>query len=195
MKQARETSNKENLRLAYKKANTILSEKLPYISKAEAIRAYKKLVRKFGVKEKVHPLRNEWVKVKMPYEVYAYEPRQVWVCLSGNSSGLGRGWRRLIHDVAHKVFRWRSPGLPDHCTFQADLETEMVQYVNNSGWLNGTLKEKPKVKLSSDQKISLKIKRLQGNIKLWETKVKRANTYLKNYQKKLKRYQKTYPNL
>jgi predicted DNA-binding antitoxin AbrB/MazE fold protein len=71
----------------------------------------------------------------------------------------------------------------------------MVQYVNNSGWLNGTLKEKPKVKLSSDEKVSVKIKRLQDNIKHWETKLKRTNTYLKSYKGKLKRYKKLYPHL
>ena len=195
MKQSRETSNKESLRLQYKPANSILPKELPYISKAEAIRAYKKLVRKFGVKQKASPLSDKWVRLKMPYEVYAYEPRKVWVCLTGNSSSLSRGWRRLIHDVAHKVFRWRSPRLPDHCTFQAELEIEMVQYVNNSGWLNGTLKEKPKVKLSSDEKVSVKIKRLQDNIKHWETKLKRTNTYLKSYKGKLKRYKKLYPHL
>ena len=75
---------------------------------------------------------------------------------------------------------------------KAELETEIVQYVNDSGWLNGSLKPKPKVKLSSDEKVSVKIKRLQDNIKHWETKVKRANTYLKTYRYKLKRYKRTY---
>tara|TARA_R110001592_G_scaffold85761_3_gene253336 strand:+ start:6651 stop:7241 length:591 start_codon:yes stop_codon:yes gene_type:complete len=192
MKQMRETSNHKDLRNAYKKANSILPKELPYISKAEACRVYKKLIRKFGVKEKRHPWKDQWQKMKMPYEVYQYEPRKVWVCLTGNSSSLSRGWRRLIHDVAHKIFRWRSPRLPDHCTFQAELETEIVQYVNDSGWLNGSLKPKPKVKLSSDEKVSVKIKRLQDNIKHWETKVKRANTYLKTYRYKLKRYKRTY---
>jgi len=193
MTQMRETSNYKGLRLAYKKANSILPKELPYISNAEAFRVYKKLIRKFGVKEKRHPWKDKWQKMKMPVRTYN-RPRKIWVCLTGNSSSLHRGWRRLIHDVAHDIFHWRSPRLPDHCSFQAELEAEIVQYVNDSGWLNGSLKPKPKVKLSSDEKISIKIKRLQDNIKHWETKIKRANTYLKTYRYKLKRYKRTYPN-
>ena len=64
MKQMRETSNKKDLRNAYKKANSILPKELPYISNAEAFRVYKKLIRKFGVKEKRHLWKDKWQKIK-----------------------------------------------------------------------------------------------------------------------------------
>ena len=194
MKQMRTSSDRIGLELAYSDANSTLPDTIPYITKAEALRAYKKLVRKFGVKEKKSLYRDEFVKVKKAIRTYN-RPRKVWICLSGCSGTLHKGWRRLIHDVAHEIFRWRSPGLPDHCKHQADFETEIVKHVLKSGWLNGTLKSKPKPKLSSDEKISIKIKRLQDNIKHWETKLKRTNTYLKSYKGKLKRYKKLYPHL
>ena len=189
MKQMRTSSDRIGLELAYSDANSTLPDNIPYITKAEALRAYKKLVRKFGVKEKKSSYRDEFVKVKKAIRTYN-RPRKVWVCLSGNPSTLHNGWRRLIHDVAHDIFSWRSPGLPDHCKFQADLEAEICEYVLKSGWLNGSLKPKPLPKLSNDEKKVIKIKRFEANILRWETKIKRANTYLKKYKTKLKRLSK-----
>ena len=182
----RETIDKVGLQKSYEKANSTLPKNLPYIENKEAMRVYRRLIRKFGRAEKM--IFDKWVKVKMPFQYR--EPRKVWVCLSGNPSSLHNGWRRLIHDVAHDIFSWRSPGLPDHCKQQADLEAEIGEYVNKSGWLNGSLKIKPKPKLSNDEKKIIKIKRFEDNILRWETKIKRANTYLKKYKTKLKRLKK-----
>tara|TARA_Y100000401_G_scaffold44658_1_gene34171 strand:+ start:1550 stop:2104 length:555 start_codon:yes stop_codon:yes gene_type:complete len=181
------TSDRVGLKIAYSKANSTLPEKLPYIENKEAEKAYKLLVRKFGKKEMM--FFGTWKKVKMRPRTYN-RPRKVWVCLSGDPSTLHNGWRRLIHDVAHDIFSWRSPGLPDHCKFQADLEAEICEYVLKSGWLNGSLKPKPLPKLSNDEKKVIKIKRFEANILRWETKIKRANTYLKKYKTKLKRLSK-----
>jgi len=168
----RETIDKVGLQKSYEKANSTLPKNLPYIENKEAMRVYRRLIRKFGRAEKM--IFDKWVKVKMPFQYR--EPRKVWVCLSGNPSSLHNGWR--------------SPGLPDHCKQQADLEAEICEYVNKSGWLNGSLKIKPKPKLSNDEKKIIKIKRFEDNILRWETKIKRANTYLKKYKTKLKRLKK-----
>ena len=115
------------------------------------------------------------------------------MCLSGNSSSLHKGWRRLIHDVAHRIFRYRSPSLPGHCKLQAEFEAKLVRYVNTSGWLNGTLKPKVKV-LSRNDKFNIKVESTQNLIKSWKTKQARANNKLKKLQSKLKRLQKSLAN-
>ena len=185
----RTSSDRIGLELAYSDANSTLPENIPYITKAEALRAYKKLVRKFGVKEKKHIYRDEFVKVKKAIRTYN-RPRKVWICLSGCSGTLHKGWRRLIHDVAHRIFRYRSPNLPDHCKLQAEFEAKLVRYVNTSGWLNGTLKPKVKV-LSRNDKFNIKVESTQNLIKSWKTKQARANNKLKKLQSKLKRLQKS----
>ena len=129
----------------YQDCNSTLPKDLPYITKVEAQRAYRLLVRKFGRKQvpgyKGYGSQKDrtWINRKMSvreirplklingsykrFKSYETWTRKCWICLSGNPSTLHNGWRRLIHDVAHDIFSWRSPGLPDHCKFQADLES------------------------------------------------------------------------
>jgi hypothetical protein len=178
-----ETRDKKSLSDAYKKANSTLPKELPYITFEEAKRASRLLASKFGKLKDASPSRF------FPMSKKRYV-RKVWICLSGNPSTLHRGWRRLIHDMAHDIFTFRNPKLPDHCTFQADLEAEVCEYVLKSGWLNGSLKPKLKPKLSNDEKKVIKIKKFENIILRWETKIKRANTYLKKYKAKLKRLKK-----
>jgi len=181
MKQMRETSDKENLVKSYDDlANSNLPENLPFITYDEAKKATKLLVKKFGKKKDATPSRFRNYPINL-------EIRKCWVCLSGNSSTLQRGWRRLIHDLAHRLFRFRSPSLPDHCALQAEFEGQMISFVIQSNWLNGILKQKPKVILSSDQKKEMKIRKLNMSILKWERKIKLANTFLKKYKSKLKR--------
>ena len=176
----RETSDKWNLVKSYDLANSILPKELPYITYEEANKAAKLLARKFGKLKDAAPIRYR----NYPTNIRI---RKCWVCLSGDSSTLNKGWRRLIHDMAHRLFKYRNPNLPDHCKLQADFEADMVTYVNQSGWLNGLLKPKVQPKLSNDEKRNIKIIRLKQNILRWETKIKRGNTYLKKYKNKLKR--------
>ncbi len=181
MKQMRETSDRKNLVKFYDDlANSILPDNLPYITNDEAKKASRLLARKFGNKKDAAPSRYR----NYPINLHI---RKCWVCLSGDSSSLSRGWRRLIHDLAHMLFRYRSPSLPDHCALQAEFEGQMIRYVIQSSWLNGKLKQKPKTELSSDQKKEMKITKLKMAVLKWERKIKLANTFLKKYKSKLKR--------
>jgi hypothetical protein len=181
MKQMRETSDKENLVKSYDNlANSILPETLPYITYDEARKASRLLARKFGNKKDAAPSRYG----NYPINLHI---RKCWVCLSGDSSLLSRGWRRLIHDLAHRLFKYRSPSLPDHCALQAEFEGQVIRYVLQSGWLDGKLKQKPKAKISSDQKKEMKITKLRMAVLKWERKIKLANTFLKKYKSKLRR--------
>ena len=131
MKQMRETSDKENLVKSYDNlANSILPETLPYITYDEAKKASRLLARKFGNKKDAAPSRYG----NYPINLHI---RKCWVCLSGDSALLSRGWRRLIHDLAHRLFKYRSPSLPDHCALQAEFEGQVIRYVLQSGWLDG----------------------------------------------------------
>jgi hypothetical protein len=153
------------------------------------------LTRKFGRKKIARLNRSgtwgeyKWVNKKMPIQIYAREPRRCWICLSGDPSTLHNGWRRLIHDVSHMVHKWLRPNLNHHCYQQAELELNMIKYVQFKGWLNGTLKKKIIVLSPEDKKLT-KIKHLEALVKKWETKNKTTLTYMKKYKTKLKRLTK-----
>jgi len=194
---------KVNTMKKYRDCNSTLPDVLPYITKEEAQRAYRLLVRKFGRKTKAYPQGNiayqnyQWKNVKMrvrevrPFGKKAFETftRRCWICLSGNPSTLHNGWRRLIHDVSHMVHKWLRPNMNHHCYQQAELELDMIKYVQFKGWLNGTLKKK-KIVISPEDKKLKKIKHFEALVKKWETKNKTTLTYLKKYKAKLKRLNK-----
>lgn len=181
----------------YQDCNSTLPKDLPYITKVEAQRAYRLLVRKFGRKQTRHPFKDKWLNRKMrvretrPLGKKSYETwtRKCWICLSGNSSTLHNGWRRLIHDVSHMVHSWLRPKMKHHCYQQAELELDMIKYVQFKGWLDGALKKKVIVLTPEDKKLA-KIKHLEALIKKWERKSKTTLTYLKKYKIKLKRLNK-----
>tara|TARA_E500000178_G_scaffold101509_1_gene100900 strand:- start:1143 stop:1409 length:267 start_codon:yes stop_codon:yes gene_type:complete len=87
------------------------------------------------------------------------------------------------------VHKWLRPNLNHHCFQQAELELNMIKYVQFKGWLNGTLKKKVIVYTPEDKKLA-KIKHLEALVKKWETKNKTTLTYLKKYKTKLKRLTK-----
>ena len=194
---------KFNTMKKYKDCNATLPKELPYITKVEAQRAYRLLVRKFGRKTKAYPRGNiayqnyQWKNVKMrvrevrPFGKKGFETftRRCWICLSGDPSTLHNGWRRLIHDVSHMVHKWLRPNMNHHCFQQAELELDMIKYVQFKGWLNGTLKKKVVVYTPEDKKLA-KIKHLEALVKKWETKNKTTLTYMKKYKTKLKRLTK-----
>lgn len=180
---------KVNTMKKYNECNTYLPKVLPYITKTEAIKAYKHLINKFGKKKVASSYSNKWLNHKMGKRRYAREPRRCWICLSGDPSTLSKGWRRLIHDVSHMVHSFLRPNFKDHCFQQAELELDMIKYAFEKKWFDGVLKPKVKV-ISPEDKKDIKIKHLEYLIKKWETKNKTTLTYLKKYKAKLKRLNK-----
>ena len=180
-----QTIEKES-RKTYGQVNRMWPEKLPPITKEEAFKAYKILTKKFGSKEVWLPWEKQWVTKKL--HAGRRRPRRCWICLSGNCNTLSRGWRRLAHDVSHRVYDFRFPkSSRDHNIAQAKIEKEMAQYVIDSGWLDGKLKSKPKPKPTKDEKQTAKTKNLIKLIRSWERKEATAKTYIKKYRLKLKR--------
>jgi hypothetical protein len=181
-------NNKVAEKQKYEECNkTLFIKTIPYITKEEAQKAYKLLVKKFAKKKVWSNFHNKWVTKKCRGNgYYSKHPRKCWICLSGNSNELAKGWRRLIHDVSHMVHKFLRPTFSDHCFQQAELELDMIKYVVAQGWLDGKLKVN-KITLTVEQKRSIKKSHLIDLIKRWEAKQKKAHTYLKKYKQRLKR--------
>ena len=192
-------------RKTYGQVNRMFPNQLPILEKDEAERAYKKLVAKFGTKKVWSEYSNKWITKKMKVRqtrkkgcplgnanprYWKVKVRKCWLSLNGDTNTLSKGWRRLVHDVSHYVHDFRFPNSNDHDLAQAKIEQEMAQFVIDSGWLDGKLKSKPKVKPTKDEKKLVKVKNLCKLISSWEKKEKTAQTYLKKYRLKLKRLNK-----
>lgn len=99
---------------------------LPPITRAEATRANRKLTRHFGRRALGSP--------NQLWNVAPIRTRRCWVSPRPTTGHL-RGWGRLIHDVAHIVFRHRHPSFRPHAGGHAQLEREVAEYVVAKGWL------------------------------------------------------------
>ena len=174
----------------YGQVNRMWPDEIPPITKEEAFKAYKLLTRKFGSKKVWSEYYNKWETKKL--YIGRRRPRRCWICLSGNCNLLDRGWRRLVHDISHRVYDFRFPQSSiDHNIAQAKIEQEMAQFVIDSGWLDGKLKSKPKPKPTKDEKQTAKTKNLIKLIRSWERKETTAKTYIRKYRLKLKRLRPT----
>ena len=179
----------KKMRSTYGKVNRQFPKDLPYITKEEAFKGYKLLMNKFG-KKKVRNLSNtKWITKKLI--AGRTRPRKCWIALSGDPSSLSKGWRRLIHDVSHRIYDFQNPNSSrDHSHKQAEIELEIGQYVMDKGWLEGKLKPKAKPILTKDEKVAKKISNFEKLLSRWETKQKTAHTYIKKYKTKIKRLSK-----
>lgn len=179
----------KKMRSTYGKVNRQFPKELPYITKEEAFKGYKLLMNKFG-KKKVRNLSNtKWITKKL--KANRSKPRRCWIALSGNPSLLGKGWRRLIHDVSHRIYYFQNPNDKGHHSLkQAQIELELGEYVMDQGWLKGKLKPKVRPILTKDEKVAKKISNLEKLLSRWETKQKTAHTYIKKYKTKIKRLSK-----
>ena len=179
----------KKMKATYGKVNRQFPKELPFITKEEAFRGYKLLISKFG-KKKVRNFSNtKWITKKLLAR--RSKPRRCWISLSGDPSTLHKGWRRLIHDVSHRIYNFKYPtSYGHHSQIQAEIELEIGQYVLDQGWLEGKLKPKLKPTPTKDEKIAKKISNLEKLLSRWESKQKTAHTYIKKYKTKLKRLNK-----
>ena len=148
----------------YDEVNAVWPKEVPAITRAEAQRAVIRLVLHFGGKQYAtmakRPVRRCWISLK-PYH------------------GLRRGWRRLVHDVSHRLYARQYPHFEDHGRTHGMLELEMSRYVVAKGWLTGTLRpQPPKPKVVVEPTVDARYAKVLDQIKRWETKRKRAETAL-----------------
>jgi hypothetical protein len=144
----------------------------PPITRDEAERAARRLLRKFGRKAG-YPRQRSDAKLRAV--------RRCWIATEPGSS-ITRGWARLAHDVSHMIFRLRYPMLRPHNPLHSVLEYEIASYVvTESGWLEGALR--PKAKSVADQHAA-ELARVDAAIKRWGSKLRRAQTALKKLARK-----------
>ena len=179
----------------YGQVNRMWPDELPILEKVEAERAYKRLMAKFGTKKVWCEYLNEWETKKKSVRLtrkrgtktWKVRVRKCWLSLNGDTNSLSKGWRRLVHDVSHRVYRFRFPNSSeDHNIAQAKIEQEMAQYVIAQGWLEGKLKPKIKVPLTKDEKKSKKFLNYERLLKKWMSKMSLANTKIKIYKRRIK---------
>lgn len=154
----------------YTTINTGWPPEIPILTRVEAERATRRLLKKFGPPK-------------------GYRVRRCWISNEKTRGWVDRGWRRLVHDLSHIVHaRRKSFAIRDHGGIHAALEREMLDYVLAHGWLTGKLRPvvRPKARPSAEAKLAT----IEAAIKRWATKKKRAETALKKLREKRRRIER-----
>lgn len=155
----------------YEKVNSAWPVTLPSITRAEGARAARKLIHHFHRRRKVR-----W-------------SRRCWIAVTPEANTLHRGWRRLVHDVSHRVFDLTHPNSTNHGGLHAKLEQAMVEYVVAQGWLGGPLRP-AQVRSRAVPSPADKLARVRASMKRWLTKKKRAETALSTLRRRERYYEK-----
>jgi hypothetical protein len=168
----------------YKVANDLHALGYPAVTRVEAGKAAKILIRVFGKREDASASRETnmndvhfvgWLDAR------DHGARKCWAS-SKPTRGNNTGWGRLIHDIGHMVYRYRHPGNRPHGAGEEAIETHVAYYVRfQTDWLTGGLAEKPRQKPH-------KIPMLEERLANWEAKQRRAETAIKKLNKQLKYY-------
>lgn len=158
----------------YRRVNALWPAEVPPLTPLEAIRAARKLYR--FVTGKTFPAAsvrltsgNRFTDIRRGVMFVSTEPR------------FGRhAWDRLVHELSHTLCH--APHGAEH----ARLEMRMIREVLRRGWLNGTLKDKPKIEMPAPDKKAIKYARTLAAIKRWTTKATRAENALKKLNRSLR---------
>lgn len=169
----------------YQDVNHGWPAEVPACTRAEADRASRAIIRHF----------------KLPWSLNGKpgtcRVRRCWIAVTPPYGNLNRGWRRLVHDWSHRIFRAhnrqhastrnRRPHDPSHVR----IEREVMEFVLARGFLAGKLKPvaKPKAKPTDADKLA-KIAAAQAR---WTTKLRRAETALRKLKKQAAYYARKSP--
>lgn len=164
----------------YDLANDIWPKDIPAITRAEATKAAALLIRRFARKSDMPPNA-----IGLPGS--ARRVRTCWVCLSGETNTLHKGWRRLVHDLSHRIHVYRFPRFASHNEQHAKFEAEMAAYVLAQGWLTGTLKAAPKAAPTLEEARAERLANTRAKLARWQTKLRRAQTAIKKLRAAEKR--------
>lgn len=161
----------------YQAINTMWREHgIPPCSSDEAMRATRKLEKKFGKREDGSP------NMAGNYIYSRRYPRVCWISRKGGTEF--KGWPRLVHDLSHFIFRARHPSFRPHEGGHAKLEQQMTE------WLIANLsdmRDKPKAKLTTDDRRKRDLERTEDSIERWKSKQKRAANAIRKLTAKRKR--------
>lgn len=131
----------------YNEVNVLHDLGYPSITRAEAGKVAKILIRAFGSPQdaavrsayvgngefKFHSARRSELNRKLRWWTSGHRSgaRRVWVSTKP-TTGHHRGWGRLIHDVGHMVFRWRHPNFRPHDHGEEQVELDIARYVREN---------------------------------------------------------------
>lgn len=99
-----------------------------------------------------------------------------------------KGWDEVVHVLGHSFYRRMYPQRKPHSGQHGSFERSLIQYVIDSGWLEGKLKSKAVVK-SKPAKPDRRYAAVLAGIARWESKLKRAENALKKLNRKRKYYE------
>ena len=173
------------MKFKYDEVNDLWDQQIiPYITRFEAKRAVKLICNKFGKSKFAPPT------IRYPISRYGNVWWDTFICLSGDPTRMSRGWRELVHQTSHCIYKYYSGYKKrqrkyEHSIQQAELELTILKFVISKNWLNGVLKPKVVI-LSKDEKQLKKLEHYQKLISKWQTKLKLANTFIRKYDKKVK---------
>jgi hypothetical protein len=166
----------------YSSVNELHALGYPAVNRREAGKAAKLLIRVFGKPEDASAVRElhmrksgllrEWT------DGDSTGSRRCWASQSPTKE-FHKGWGRLIHDMAHMVYRYRHPGQRPHGDGEGAIEFQIAYFVRyNTDWLKGSLRAKKIVKANP-------LPALEDRLELWQSKLKRAENAIKKLNRKI----------
>src|SRR5262245_14773357 len=108
----------------YDPINTAWRRQLPALTREEAGRAARALLRKFGTRDNADHTGTDHMS---PARIeHRSRVRRVWIANKAEDNSEWKGWPRLVHDLSHNVFSFRYPNLRPHHSLHARVEQEMT---------------------------------------------------------------------
>lgn len=154
----------------------------PSCSREESARACKRILKKFGKKSLGSALQTK--DATWPRAV-----RRCWIS-PRPTTGHHKGWGRLIHDLAHVIFRARHPTFRPHDPGHDTLEREILIFCQESGFLDGRLLPFQKPKPTTEQKRAKRLASVDARLTRWHAKHKRAATAIQKLVRERRRLEK-----
>jgi len=164
--------------LRYADVNALHAQGYPPCSRVEAEKALKILYREFGKLQDACAIRERPLRHDDSVRQFV---RRCWISLKP-TKGTHRGWGRLIHDVGHRVYRYRHPNYRPHGPGEEKIELAIAQFVRER-FLDGSLKDKPKVK--PDRLVVL-----EERLEKWQRKLARAENAIRKLNRKIAYHRK-----
>jgi hypothetical protein len=155
------------------------AQPIPPITRIEAERAARALVRHFGRKS-LGAVDGQLCDMTGPREI-----DRSWISLEGGRRD--KGWPHMVHDLSHRIWRKRHPRFKPHTKGHDVLERELAEYVVAKGWLNRTLLPKAKRKLTREEKMAKKLVHAEKMLVKWEQRAKLARTKIRKYKREVTR--------
>lgn len=151
----------------YSAVNLLYPKPVPPCSRIEAGRAARRLMKHFAQCD------SRWL-------------RRCWITPEPTAN-LDRGWPRLVHDIAHRVFILKNRGIArHHGGWHAELELEIAQYVLAHGWLDGKLKPPATAAMPLDQRRARRLAHAQTMLATWERRAKIAQGRIRRWRGRVK---------